>query len=104
MSAPRLRSRDIRTDTLLTLMAMTSIHVGGSGWVQSWDLESFFPEFPPKVVRAKMGRLIRRGAVTGCSCGCRGDFLLTRRSIAHLERVGILGPVVAVVLRGYAER
>lgn len=29
---------------------------------------------PYKVVEAKARRLIRRGLLTGCTCGCRGDF------------------------------
>lgn len=32
---------------------------------------------PDKLVRAKMRSLIRRGLVSGCACGCRGDFELT---------------------------
>jgi len=32
---------------------------------------------PPKLALAKMRALIRRGIVSGCSCGCRGDFELT---------------------------
>lgn len=34
-----------------------------------------FPQMPPKLVLAKARKLIRRGLVTGCACGCRGDFL-----------------------------
>lgn len=30
----------------------------------------------PKLVRAKMQSLIKRGLVSGCCCGCRGDFYL----------------------------
>ena len=36
---------------------------------------------PPKLVLAKMRMLIRRGLVTGCTCGCRGDFELTQKGI-----------------------
>jgi hypothetical protein len=32
---------------------------------------------PPKLALAKMSMLIRRGVVSGCTCGCRGDFELT---------------------------
>jgi len=34
---------------------------------------------PAKVVMAKMASLIRRGLVDGCTCGCRGDYVLTDR-------------------------
>lgn len=33
-----------------------------------------FPNVPPKVVLAKAKRLVRRGLIDGCTCGCRGDF------------------------------
>lgn len=33
-----------------------------------------WPGVPPKVVLAKAQRLINRGMLTGCTCGCRGDF------------------------------
>lgn len=29
---------------------------------------------PEKVLRAKCQRLIDQGRITGCACGCRGDF------------------------------
>lgn len=35
------------------------------------------PETPDKVALAKMRGLMRRGLVTGCPCGCRGDFEIT---------------------------
>lgn len=43
-------------------------------WTHTWDLEPAFPGVPPKVLRAKMASLIRRGILEGCTCGCRGDF------------------------------
>ncbi|MBL7487125.1 hypothetical protein [Frankia sp. AgW1.1] len=32
------------------------------------------PVIPEKIVLAKAKRLIRRGLLEGCACGCRGDF------------------------------
>jgi len=46
--------------------------------------------FPDKLVLAKMGNLIRRGLVSGCVCGCRGDFTLTDAGISILQRTGWL--------------
>lgn len=40
---------------------------------------------PSKVVHAKMRRLIARGLVDGCDCGCRGDFVITENGLAQLE-------------------
>lgn len=44
-----------------------------------WDVERAFPEFPRKVVRAKLDKLVRKGLLDGCACGCRGDFQATAR-------------------------
>lgn len=32
---------------------------------------------PAKVAKAKMDNLIKKGFVSGCNCGCRGDYVLT---------------------------
>lgn len=32
------------------------------------------PPIPEKVVLAKARRLVKRGLIDGCCCGCRGDF------------------------------
>ena len=42
------------------------------------------PETPKKVKLAKMRRLIERGLVDGCPCGCRGDFVLTAKGREYL--------------------
>ena len=34
---------------------------------------------PDKLVLGKMRMLMRRGLVTGCDCGCRGDFEITAK-------------------------
>lgn len=44
---------------------------------------------PPKLALAKMKVLIRRKLVSGCPCGCRGDFEITeagRRAISTATR------------------
>lgn len=47
-----------------------------------WD----FPEgIPIKIVLAKASALIKRGLIEGCTCGCRGDFLLTLAGEKYLE-------------------
>ncbi len=38
-----------------------------------WDCT---PAFPPKVVQAKLRAMVKRGVLSGCACGCRGDFQL----------------------------
>lgn len=40
---------------------------------------------PKRLQLAKMQRLIARGLVNGCSCGCRGDFELTEKGEEYLN-------------------
>lgn len=40
---------------------------------------------PQKLALAKMGMLIRRGLVEGCTCGCRGDFEITEKGREFLS-------------------
>ncbi len=56
------------------------IHKDGHGilpWCMSWELANEFPDWIPwKVLMAKADKLIKRGLMDGCTCGCRGDFNL----------------------------
>lgn len=45
-------------------------------WASRWDIGTFFPGVPEKVMLAKLRRLKRAGKLDGCSCGCRGDFVV----------------------------
>lgn len=40
---------------------------------------------PEKVVLAKMRRLIAKGLVKGCPCGCRGDFEITDMGMLRIN-------------------
>lgn len=42
------------------------------------------PGVPDRLALAKMRQMIRRGVVTGCPCGCRGDFEITDKGRAEL--------------------
>lgn len=46
----------------------------------------FPPNTPEKLMLAKMAMLIRRGLVDGCTCGCRGDFEITDKGLALVEK------------------
>jgi hypothetical protein len=39
-----------------------------------FQIEVALPQFPPRVILAKCRRMIARGRLRGCPCGCRGDF------------------------------
>ncbi len=57
-------------------------------WCHRQDLEAKLPLVPPKVILAKCRALIRRGFITGCTCGCRGDFELTDKGRDFLIPAG----------------
>jgi hypothetical protein len=50
---------------------------GPECWVFTWDVEKHLPRIPYKVLMAKLSKLVNRGLLEGCACGCRGDFYLT---------------------------
>lgn len=57
-------------------------------WAHWFDVHherSVRPAFPPdcpfKLVLAKMRKLIERGLLDGCPCGCRGDYIVTRKGL-----------------------
>lgn len=54
------------------------------------------PAIPLKVVLAKARKLIRRGLLTGCACGCRGEFEVVD-SAEEAERAERLAIVEAAV-------
>lgn len=52
---------------------------GDPGWAQCWDVypaisKALGADVPAKVCQAKARKLIARGVIDGCACGCRGDF------------------------------
>ena len=58
-------------------------------WVSRFSVEMYqvFAIIPEKVVMAKFRKLIRRGLMEGCTCGCRGDFHLTDEGKKFLHEV-----------------
>lgn len=48
-------------------------------WAFTAHIADSFPDAPFKVVAAKLARLAERGLVTGCPCGCRGDWEVTHK-------------------------
>jgi hypothetical protein len=39
---------------------------------------------PFNLVRAKLKQLVKNGYLEGCTCGCRGDFTITRKGVESL--------------------
>lgn len=57
-----------------------------SHWANRWDLQKAFSDFPPKVVDAKLIRLVQRKLLTGCDGrhNCRGDFEVDTKGWEYL--------------------
>lgn len=65
-----------------------------AGWATWFDYEprpansilnAMPPGTPAKLGRRKMAAMIRKRLVSGCSCGCRGDFQITDRGRVALQ-------------------
>lgn len=69
---------------------LQAVFAAGEGhpahWAYTWDLAESFPMFPYKVVHAKARKLLKRRLLTGCGCGCRGDWELTESGIELLAQ------------------
>jgi hypothetical protein len=78
-----MQCKDIADTPLLRFIADKQAEIGM--WVCYWDLEPPYSDLPDKLFRAKMGQLLKRGLVTGCNCGCRGDYEMTVKGREYLE-------------------
>jgi hypothetical protein len=75
----RLECKDIADDVFLAAVEQTEPLA--RSWRMSWavrkTLEGLIGEpVPDKLLIAKARKLIDRGLLHGCPCGCRGDFHL----------------------------
>lgn len=63
------------------------------------------PDYPQKVVRAKLSKLIRRGIISGCVCGCRGDFMVVQLEAVRdrLDGNGLTKRNIAKVVQKIAD-
>ena len=68
-----MKASDITDEVLLAAIeAVRGKFVPSSS--SRWDIEEALPQFPAKVVRAKLRSAVKRQVIYGCACGCRGDF------------------------------
>ena len=68
-----MKASDIDDAAFLRAVQREQVANGG-GWAMRWDVAEHFPDVPEKVLLAKARRLMRRGFLDGCPCGCRGDY------------------------------
>jgi hypothetical protein len=66
-------AKDIPDEAVLhAVLDLGAPHV--AKWAFLWDIQAKLAQYPPKVVKAKLASLVKRGLLDGCACGCRGDF------------------------------
>jgi hypothetical protein len=74
-----MQCKDIDDRMFLTAVVTAAVYKDlGSN---RWELAKLL-DLPMPLVLAKAAGLIRRGLLDGCTCGCRGDFLLTEKGKA----------------------
>jgi hypothetical protein len=60
------------------LKFLSELNQRSGTWFQGYDNSVPVPKgTPDRVIIAKMRSLIKRGLVTGCTCGCRGNYEIT---------------------------
>lgn len=65
--------------------AWATFYDDSEGIPMSNSLSRALPDgVPVKLARAKIGQMRRRGLVTACCCGCRGDIEITEKGRAML--------------------
>jgi hypothetical protein len=79
-----MQAKDIDAADVVRVVA--DVQAAQKRWVFMRDITPRFPTVPRKVLIAKLNSLIRRKLLTGCTCGCRGDFETTESGRALLTR------------------
>jgi len=81
-----MQCKDIPDRPILEFLAKNPEQWHNWYFGNDFDVTQVMPEVVPEKLRlAKMKMLIRRGVVNGCDCGCRGDFVITRKGQAELD-------------------
>lgn len=71
-----MQAKDLPDETMLAALAAVRGAHGVPQWSALWDVQGQLASVPPKVVLAKLRSMIKRKLISGCACGCRGDFEL----------------------------
>jgi len=69
-----MQAKDIPEAPILDAIKMHATNIG----CQFGKIAEALPEVPQKVLRAKLSSMVKRGIISGCVCGCRGDFNIAR--------------------------
>lgn len=67
-----MKAADVPETKILEVVAEAEFSIGQNRWA----IHDALPEFPTKVVDAKLYAMVRKGALEGCTTrhNCRGDF------------------------------
>lgn len=76
--------KDVQAKSISDVVALQLVSAHPKATI--WDLQARLQEYPPKVVRAKLAALVKRGLLAGCTCGCRGDFEITAAGVESLAQ------------------
>lgn len=92
MKRGRLQCKDVPDEPILRfLVAQTGIWCNWyeiGDWNNPNGVRHAMPkDVPGHVALRKMQRLIGRGLVDGCACGCRGDFEITVKGRQYLAAI-----------------
>lgn len=83
-----MKTSDIHDRPILEFLAMRKgqLLTFGAGHSMTSVGGSMPKETPAKLQLSKMRKLIERGLVSGCACGCRGDFEITGLGLELIGR------------------
>ena len=92
----KIQAKHVETLPILRFLESLGTYDGKSGvwgtWCSGWDnsVRKVVPDdVPDKVLRAKMGALIRSGLIDGCGCGCRGDYELKDKGREFIKQASL---------------
>lgn len=81
-----MKTSDISDEQIYELVVASVFkeYVGFPSWLKdelgkpsclmSFDAIKGLPQYPRKLVMAKLSQMVAKGRLRGCPCGCRGDF------------------------------
>lgn len=75
-----MQAKDLPTERVLAAIRDLSTR---PRMVDRWSLAEALPDVPEKVLMAKLRKMVKAGLITGCFCGCRGDFEIVKRAPAR---------------------
>lgn len=92
--APR-QCKDIPDEPILQFLAKRPGEWHNWYFGDEKDVHLAMPkDTPERLVLAKMRRLMQRGLVDGCDCGCRGDFEITAKGLAMVSACSTAKPEI----------